>query len=138
MSKTAILIFVILCLPAVSTAQDKYAFSNRIFDIQIMYNYHIPSGDIAKRFGNFNSVGVGGLFKTKTNWAFSVEYDYLFGSDLKEINMLNNLVNGGGYIASASGAPASYAVNMRGFETFAKAGRVIAFNNYNMNCGLLV
>lgn len=119
-------------------AQDKYAFSNKIFNIQIMYNYHIPAGDMAKSYGNFNSVGVGGLFKTKKNWMYALEVNYLFGHELKDLNILNSMVNGGGYIATASGAPANYAVNMRGYEGFIKAGHLFAFNKYNMNCGLMV
>jgi hypothetical protein len=34
----------------------KYTFSNKIADINIGYNYQIPSADLLNRFGNFNSI----------------------------------------------------------------------------------
>jgi hypothetical protein len=69
---------------------------------------------------------------------FGGELNYLFGPTVKDETILDDLVNGGGYIATASGAPATLTVNMRGYETFIKAGRLFGFNKYNMNCGLIV
>ncbi|MDP1727050.1 MAG: hypothetical protein Q8M15_09730 [Bacteroidota bacterium] len=119
-------------------AQDKYAFSNKIVNFQFLYNYQIPSGDFGKLYNNFSSVGFGGLLKTKQNWIFSGEINYLFGKEIKDEHILDKLVNGGGYIASATGAPADYSVGMRGFEGFVKAGRLFAINKYNMNCGFIL
>ncbi len=119
-------------------AQDKYAFSNKILNFQFLYNYHIPSGDIAKMYNNFSSIGFGGLLKTKQNWIVSGEINYLFGKEIKDEHILDRLVNGGGYIALANGSPADFSVGMRGFEGFVKAGRLFAFNKYNMNCGFIL
>ena len=119
-------------------AQDKYAFGNKIINIQFLYNYHVPSGDISKLYTNFNAIGGGSLLKTKNNWVYATELSYLFGHDIKNQALLDNLVNGGGYIASASGSPSNYSVNMRGFDGFIKAGRLFGWNKYNMNSGILV
>ncbi len=138
-SKRSSLLFLYSLLIAFSASgQSKYAFSNKIANIQVIYNHHFVSGDIAKTFGNFNSVGTGGLLKTKTNWIISCELNYLFGSEIKNQHMLDNLVNGGGYIAAASGAPGNYSVNMRGYEAFVNGGRVFGLNKFNMNSGIFV
>jgi len=124
-----------------SAGQNKYDFSNKIFNFQFLYNYQIPGGDIAKRFGNHSGVGFGGLLKTKTNWVISSEASLLFEGDIKELNILNNLTvgsDGGGFIVNASGTPGDYSVNMRGFSTFVKAGRLFPLSEMSKNQGILL
>ncbi|OYU94856.1 MAG: hypothetical protein CFE21_14300 [Bacteroidetes bacterium B1(2017)] len=113
-------------------------FSNKIANIQIMYNYHIPSGNFGKLYGNFNAIGCGGLLKTKNNWVVSAELNYLFGKEIKELSLLDNLTTSGGYLSSVGGAPGNYLVNMRGISSFVRAGRVLAWNKRNMNSGILI
>src|SRR5687768_11474404 len=53
--------------------------------------YQFPGGDLSDRFGsNFN---VGGVFqwKLKNNWVFGVEGNFIFGTNVKEDNILDNL-----------------------------------------------
>lgn len=119
---------------------DKYLFSNKIFNLQFLYNYHVPSGDIAKTYGNFNSVGTGGMFKLKNNWIFTGEFNYVFGADILKPQLFDNLITSGtnGYISSIGGAPANYSVNMRGYTGFVKGGRLFAWNKNNMNSGIMI
>ncbi|MBU3663313.1 MAG: hypothetical protein FGM41_08980, partial [Bacteroidetes bacterium] len=112
----SLLFLIVLNLNCLS-AQDKYLFSNKIIDLQFLYNYQIPGGNIAKRFGNFSSVGFGAMHKSKTNWILGYELNYLFGDNLKETNMLDQLITSGGYISSTSGVPGNYSVNMRGISS---------------------
>lgn len=119
-------------------AQDRLMFSNRIFNFQFLYNYHQPSNDLASRFGNFNGVGFGGHYKTRSNWTASLEGNFLFGSDLKETGLFNNLITTGGFIASSNGSPGNYTVAMRGLSFFASGGRLFALNRRNPNSGIMV
>jgi hypothetical protein len=132
------LLFLVVLSSNCLTAQDKYLFSNKIIDLQFLYNYHIPGGNIAKRFGNFSSVGFGAMHKSKTNWVLGYELNYLFGDNLKETNMLDQLITSGGYISSTSGVPGNYSVNMRGISSFIKGGRLFATKKYNKNTGILL
>lgn len=117
---------------------DKYLFSNKIFNLQFLYNYHVPSGDFSKTYGNFNSIGFGGLLKQKSNWTISGEMNYIFGREILESHLFDNLVTSSGYIGSVGGAPANYSVNMRGYSAYLKGGRVFALNHKNMNSGVMV
>ncbi len=119
-------------------AQDNYMFSNKIFNFQFLYNYHIPSGDMAKLYGNFSGVGFGGMLKTKHNWVVSGELNYLFGKEIRQEHFLDNLITSGGYLSSTGGSPGNYLVNMRGISAFVNAGKVFGLNKRNMNSGILV
>ncbi|MFY8019708.1 MAG: hypothetical protein ACOVP1_00870 [Bacteroidia bacterium] len=101
-------------------------------------NKQYPGGDMAKSFGNHNSLGFGGLYKTKNNWILSGEGNYIFGNDIKQINILDKLVNGSGYISNVNGSPANYSVNMRGYSFMLKAGRLFTFSQLKRNKGILV
>lgn len=133
------LIFAFIWLsPIISLGQNQYIFSNRIFNIQFLYNYHSPSGDFSKTFGNFNSIGFGGLFKSKNNWVLGVELNYLFGKEVKTNSILNNLGSSGGYLSSTFGDPGNFSVGMNGWAGFIKGGRVIGLSKRNMNSGILL
>lgn len=121
-----------------SSNYDKYAFSNRIFNLQFLVNQQYPGGDMAKSFGPHNTIGFGGLYKTKTNWLLSGEANYIFGNNLKDVDILNNLVNGSGYISNVSGSPGNYSVNLRGYSCFLKGGRLFSFGSSKRNRGLIL
>ncbi len=132
-----LILFAFLLSPK-SNAQDKYLFSNKIVDLQFLYNYHIPGGKIAERYENFSSVGFGGMLKAKNNWVLGYELNYLFGQNIKEETILNQLVTSGNYIANADGYPANYSVNMRGISSFVRGGRLFSVKKFNQNTGFLI
>ena len=134
-----IVFFSIIGLSSISAqATDKYLFSNKIFNLQFLYNYHVPSGNYANTFGNYSGVGFGGMLKTKKNWTFSGEGNFLFGNEIRATGILDQLVSSGGFISSTSGNPGNYMVNMRGFSFYLQGGRVFAWNKKNMNSGILL
>lgn len=132
------LILLLLIIVFKSEAQLPKTTANRIFNFQFLYNYHIPSADLKDRFGNFSAVGFGGHYKTRTNWTASLEGNFLFGSEIKELNMFNNLVTTGGFIASSGGSPGNYSVAMRGASFFISGGKLFPLNKRNPNSGLLM
>ncbi|MFY8190050.1 MAG: hypothetical protein ACOVK9_03725 [Bacteroidia bacterium] len=138
--KFLIIVLFMVWKPFFGSAQtpDKYMFSNKIFNLQFLYNYHRPAGDYAKTYGNYSGVGFGGMLKTKKNWTFSGEANFLFGTDILATDILNQLVTSGGYISSTSGNPGNYIVNMRGYSFYLQGGRVFGWNKKNMNSGILV
>ena len=116
---------------------DPYLFSNKIFSFQFLLNLQSPGGDMAKTFGNHASIGFGGMLKTKHNWVFSAEGNYLFAGDIKNLSIFDHLSNEAGYIPNNTGTPANYSVGLRGMSFFLKAGRVFAFNKFKKNNGIL-
>lgn len=118
--------------------QDKYMFSNKIFNLQFLYNYSIPSQDLAKSYGNYSNIGFGGMFKTKKNWVVSGEINYIFSKNVKEYDLFNDMITSGGYLGTTGGSPGNYLVNLRGISGFVRAGRLFGLNKRNMNSGILI
>jgi hypothetical protein len=116
---------------------DKYVFSNKIFSFQFLLNLQSPGGDMAKTFGNHASIGFGGMLKGKKNWVYAAEGNYLFGGELKNLSIFDQLTNEAGYIPNNTGTPANYSVGLRGISFFIKAGRVFSFNRFRKNNGIL-
>src|SRR5271157_122515 len=56
------------------------------------YSISISGGDLAKEFGWLNTVGISFSYKLKSNILVGLSYAYMFGSDVKETNMLNKIV----------------------------------------------
>ncbi|MCX6186509.1 MAG: hypothetical protein NTU43_05860 [Bacteroidetes bacterium] len=117
--------------------EKKYTLSNKIIDINIGYNYQIPSADLINRFGNFNSIYVGASLKTRNQWFISTEANYMFGPEIKEINILNNVSNSSGIINDENGNPGKYAVGMRGYGFYARLGKIFPISRYNKNSGII-
>jgi hypothetical protein len=114
------------------------ADGNRIFSFQAGYSALSPSGDLGKRFGFINQVSGGINYKTKTNWLFGFETGYQFGNEIKEVGLLKNLTNSGGFISNNTGLAADIAVSQRGLCYFAQVGKIISISKRNSNSGILV
>ena len=64
-----------------------------IFDPQVTvgYAYHLPSGDMANRFGNNSALTLGFHAKFKSNWYAGVHGNFLFGGKvIQEEGFLQN------------------------------------------------
>lgn len=116
--------------------QDKYLFSNKIFSFQFLLNLQSPGGDMAQTYGNHAGIGFGGMLKTKNNWVCAAEGNYLFGGDIKNLSLFDNLVNEAGYIPNNTGTPANYSVGLRGMSFFLKAGKVFPLSKFKKNNGI--
>ena len=53
------------------------------------YAYQLPEGGLAKRFGGNSSIGGGFMIKTRSNWLFAAEGNYIFGNNVKNGNSLS-------------------------------------------------
>jgi hypothetical protein len=135
----AIILFVFSCYAQAqgNKKERKYSLSNKIADINIGYNYQVPSADLINRFGNFNSIYIGASLKTRGQWFMSIEANYMFGSEIKEVNILNNVSNSSGVINDMSGNPGKYSVGMRGYGFYGRIGRIFPISRYNKNGGFL-
>jgi hypothetical protein len=103
------------------------------------YGYQIVGGDVAKRFGNNSAVGGGFQFKTKSNWLFGAEYNYLFGGRIKDENSILSLIStSDGYVISSAGEYADIHFNESGNNMSVKVGKIIPVLNPNPNSGILI
>jgi hypothetical protein len=101
------------------------------------FAYQIPGGDIADRFGN--NFNVGGTFqlKTKKNWIFGVDGNFIFGDDVKENTILDKISTSQGFIIGQGGFYADVLLYERGFMFQAKAGKIFPVIGPNPNSGLM-
>jgi len=102
------------------------------------YSFNLPAGDLEQRFGW--NMGIGGQFsyKTTSNWLLTAEMTYLFGNDLKEDGILDNLRTSNGEIINRYGEYANIILSERGYYIGAGLGKLINLNSSDPNSGLLL
>ena len=107
--------------------------------IYATYGYQLPGGDLARQFGGNSAIGGGFLFKTKHNWLFGAEGNYMFGQTVKNSDaLLKGISTKDGFIIDANGYMADIVYYERGFNAFAKFGKVIPLLAPNPNCGFII
>ena len=106
--------------------------------IDFMYSLQIPSGDLANRFGFFHGIGGGFFFKGKNNLEYGGGATFLFGNQIRERTIIDNLLTQSNTILDADGRSANLLVSMRGWQFRGNIGRVFSFNKPNPNSGILV
>ena len=101
------------------------------------YSIQFPGGDLSKRFGSNSSIGGGIMFKTKSNWLFGAEGNFLFGGSVKNSDsMLRNISTPDGFIIDANGYFADVLFYERGYSIYGKFGKLIPVFAPNPNSGL--
>ena len=104
--------------------------------IYATYGYQFPGGDLAKQFGSNSNIGGGFVFKTKHNWLFGAEGNYLFGQSVRNSDaLIKGIVTSEGFVIDANGYMADIVFYEAGFNAFAKFGKVIPLFAPNPNCG---
>jgi len=106
--------------------------------VTVGYGYSTPGGDLANRFGNNGSIEVGFNVKSKKNWYYGVQFNYLFGNRVHEPNLLSNLLTDRGEILDEDGQIATMFIQERGFNVFLQGGKVLPIIGPNKNSGLLI
>jgi hypothetical protein len=104
--------------------------------ISATFGYQFPGGDLAKQFGSNSSIGGSIMFKTKSNWLFGIEGNFMFGQTVKNSDSLLTIISTElGFIIDASGYYADMVYYERGFNFFGKFGKVIPLLSPNPNSG---
>ena len=104
--------------------------------IYATYAYQFPGGDLSRQFGSNSSIGGGFMLKTKNNWMFGVEGNFLFGQSVRNSDsLLRNISTQEGFIIDANGLYADMVYYERGYNFLAKFGKVIPWLSPNPNCG---
>jgi len=139
MKKQYLLLFLLISLWTVQPLVAQPALSDSsifIPSFSIHYSYQLPSGDLAKRFGNNHNVGGDFMMKFKNNIMLGVEISYLFGTDVKnEEQYFQAIRNDHGYVIDGNGQYAEIHLFERGFTTYLLAGYQFNFLSHNLNSG---
>ncbi len=105
--------------------------------IDFNYSFQIPSGDLANRFGFFHGVGGGYFFKTKSNYEFGADAIFLFGNQIRERTIIDNLLTSTNTVLDRDGNAADLLVSLRGWQVRANVGKVFSFGKPNDNSGII-
>lgn len=103
------------------------------------YSFHVPAGDLSKRFGVSHSIGGGYCYLTKSRWIIVAEGNFHFGNQIDNRNSLLSMIStSDGNVIDEGGVFADIAMFERGFSFFAKAGKLFNIAGVNPNSGILV
>lgn len=73
-------------LTNITFGQDSLRVLNKdnVYGFSIGFGTHMPSGDMADRYGSTLAFSLSADYISSTNWCFSPEFIYFFGENLKE------------------------------------------------------
>ena len=107
---------------------------------QVTYAFHIPGLDTKDLYGVSNNLGGSFVYKTESNWMFTANANFIFGSRLNidRVEVFGEgITNDDGEIIGGSGSFSTFEINQRGFHAQAEAGKLFSFGP-NPNCGFFV
>ncbi len=131
-----LLVLAVMGLKAQSNVRDSIIGA---FVPHISYSYQFPGGDIADRYGDNSTIGLGLRYKTSKNFVYSVDANFIFGSDIKNTDsILSMVLTHDGFIIDGNGTYALYALYERGYNINFSFGKVLPILNPNPNSGLMV
>ncbi len=106
--------------------------------VGIQYGLNGTGGDLADRYGLTNALGVYAGYKTKGNWMFGLDGNYLFGNDIRIDGLLDNVKDSKGQYVNTSGEPGIVLLFNRGFHVNVSVGKIFPILSPNPNSGIMV
>lgn len=120
-------------------AQKKYSDST-VFRtwVGLEYGANGTFEDLADRYGFLNQIGLMTGFKTKQNYFFGLNSNFLFGNDVRLKGVFDHLTDEYGNITDINGDIAALVVFSRGLSSNLTIGKIIPFLSLNKNSGLFI
>ncbi len=106
--------------------------------IGVHYGGNWTAIDLADRYGFLNHVGVNGGYKTKKNWCYGVDANFIFGSQVRITGIFDHLVDDKGNITDVNGDIAAVVVFPRGVNANFSFGKIIPILSPNSNSGIYI
>lgn len=134
-----VLIVGIFGLPNTANGQRNVRDS-LVFSPHISFSYarQTPGGDLAKRFGGNSNIGLSFHIKDRKNWYYGVEGSFMFGNNVTEPGLMQNLLTDDLEIISNDGEISQVLVQQRGFTVTFNGGKLFSLKGLNPNSGILV
>jgi hypothetical protein len=138
--KKIFIVFILFCLTKSNLIAQFQVRDSILFNphVTLTYGYHLPTGDMARRFGLTGSAGLNFHIKDKKSRFWGVQANYLFGNRVSESGLMQNLYTEKGEILDNQGQPAIVFVQERGWQAFGDFGHLFPVIGPNKNSGLLV
>jgi hypothetical protein len=137
--KTKFLLFCFIAITQILSAQKSLQDSAiSMITLEPIYAGYIPSGDMAKRFGFTSTAGMIVSYKLSNNLYFSGGALALFGGNVKDVSMLNN-ITASGFLIDNEGNFTRPRITETGFLVPFSFGKIIPMSIApNKNSGLYI
>ena len=137
--KFRILFCLLICFAQSSFSQKSVKDSCISFTmLGASFQYQVPGGDMADRFGNNYNAGGFLNYKFANNWLIGLDGNFLFADKVKEDGILDSIATDQGFVIAESGEYAKIYLYERGFQFTLKAGHLFSVLAPNKNSGLLI
>ena len=77
--------------------------TNQGFLFTPQYAYHTPGADLKDRFNAFSALGLGVDYKFKNNFSIGVNYEWLFGNNVKNTSPFSSITSTSGQVIDQNG-----------------------------------
>lgn len=125
-----------LGLTSLATAQKKQQ-SAQAWLIKPSFALQFPGGDMADRFGNSASIGLGVGYKFPGNWQLAVDGQWMFGNKVQNLQqLLKPVLTDRGRILNQTGNYADVSVVQRGTFGSLDVGKTLNLLSANANSGV--
>ena len=136
MRKHFLLFFLLGCFVALKAQISIKDSSATIPMVSASFGLQLPKGNLADRFGSNASLGFSFFIKNKNNWMYGVDWNYMFGRNIKESGILDSIKTENGQIIAPSGEYAEVIIYERGFHSSVYFGRLFPVLGPNPNSGI--
>jgi hypothetical protein len=106
--------------------------------IAVHYGINQTAYDLSDRYGLLNHIGILTGYKTKKNWFWGVDANFIFGNQIRMTRLFDHLVDSYGNITDINGDIAKLLVYSRGVNVNATVGKIIPWFGPNDNSGIFV
>lgn len=104
----------------------------------VQYGGGFTAGDLADRYGYMNHLGFIAGYKTKQNWVYGLDANFMFGNNVRMTGIFDHLVDSKGNITDINGDIAIVRALPRGVYANATVGKIFPIWSPNPNSGLYV
>lgn len=138
--KALVLVLAMFCVVTLKAQQDimKAKISTVMF--QGTYAFQGPGADTRDLYGNNSTVGGGIYYKTKSNWMFGINGNYIFSEnvDIARKDLMGCILTENSELITGDGIYGSYSLFERGCHFQAKVTKIFNILAPNPNCGFFI
>jgi hypothetical protein len=106
--------------------------------IALHYGGNWTGANLADRYGFFNHLGAMAGYKTKRNWVYGLDGNFMFGSKIRMTGLFDHLADSKGIIHDVNGDVGTVVLFSRGFNVNLMVGKVFPVWSPNNNSGIYV
>lgn len=106
--------------------------------VGVHYGANLPGADLLARYGFLNHVGFMAGYKTKKQWYFGLDANFIFGRTVHMTGLFDHLVDDKGNITDVNGDIAKVFVMPRGFNANVSVGRLFPVFGSNKSSGIFI